>query len=98
MSDNQFIKDPQAVEWFGVNWATRLAGEDGLLEADTVSTSTWTVPSGLTAAATLKTDSVTGVKLSGGTLGTKYAVVNQIVTTTNAETLEATIYVYIRNE
>lgn len=95
---NSFVKDPDSVEWFGVDWTDRLAGELPLVAADTISTSSWTIPAGLTSVATMKTSAATGVKLSGGTLGEKYTLVNEIVTATNGETLQATIYVHIKHE
>jgi hypothetical protein len=95
---DQFMKDPAAIEWFGVDWTARLAGENGLVAPDTVAASTWLVPVGLTSIATHMTGSMTGIKLSGGITGTNYAVTNEIVTTVNSETLRATIHVYIKTE
>jgi len=98
MSNKVFIKDPDAIEWFGVDWTDRLAGELPLVAADTIGTSSWTVPAGLTSVSTMLTDYVTGVKLSGGTAGESYRVVNEIVTTTSTETLQATILIKVANE
>lgn len=66
-------KDPDEVLDFTVDWSARLDG-------DTISTSAWTVPLGITAGVDTKTASTTTLWLSGGTLGSTYDIVNRIVT------------------
>ena len=66
-------KDPDEVLDYELDWTDRLAG-------DTISTSSWTVPTGITKASDTKTTTVTTVWLSGGTIGTKYELTNRIVT------------------
>ena len=97
MNNNSFVKDPNNVEWFGVDWTERLAGDD-LAEVDTIDTSAWIVPAGLTQVAVMTTDNKTGVKLSGGTVGNTYRVTNRIVTAVNGETLDGTIEITIVEE
>ena len=68
-------KDPDEVLDYQVNWADRLG-------TDTISTSEWIVPPGITK----DSDSVapdlrsTTIWLSGGTLNVSYEFVNRIVT------------------
>lgn len=70
-----YIKDSAAVLDYGFDWST-----DGWLGVDTIATSTWTVPAGLTSEATSNTTTTATVWLSGGTAGTVYQVTNRIVT------------------
>ena len=49
-------------------------------ESEIISTSQWTVETGLTKDSDSKTDSTTTIWLSGGTAGTEYTVTNSIVT------------------
>lgn len=71
---NSYVKDPDANLPFGVDWSGWLA------EGDTIVTSTWIVPVGLT----MGVDGVDGgqatVWLSGGTAGENYTVTNRVVT------------------
>ncbi len=73
MADNKFIKDPDSVLDYTINWLTWLDG-------DTISASTWTVPSGLTEDSDTFGDSTATVWLSGGTVGKEYRIVNHITT------------------
>ena len=82
---NRFTKDPEATLDYQVDWEDWLAG-------DTISTSAWTVPEGLTEVSDTKTTSTATVWLSGGTAGQTYAVENKIVTA-DARTDERTIYI-----
>lgn len=68
-----FIKDPNAVLDYQVNWVTWLG-------SDTIATSTWTVPTGITKASESNTTTTATVWISGGTAGTSYEIVNRIVT------------------
>ena len=69
----QFSKDPSAVMDYQVNWATWLG-------SDTISTSTWSVPTGITQASATNTTTTATIWLSGGTAGQVYSLVNTIVT------------------
>ena len=67
-------KDPDEEKDYTITWAD-------LLDGDTISTSDWDVPTGLTETATSSnTDTVAKVWLGGGTAGTTYEVSNTIVT------------------
>jgi len=74
----QFLKDPDAVLDYQVDWSD-------WLDSDTISTSTWTVPSGLAEDSASNTTTTATVWLSGGTAGTSYTVVNHIVTAEGRE-------------
>jgi len=67
-------KDPDAVLDFFVNW------EDWLAAGETISTSTWTVSTGISKGSTSATSTVATVWLSGGTAGVTYTATNRIVT------------------
>jgi len=66
-------KDPDEILDYGVDWEQPLAG-------DLISTSTWTVPVGVTGGIQTKTDTTTTIWLSGGTAGQDYDLLNRIVT------------------
>ena len=70
---DRFLKDPNAVLDYVNDWSEWLG-------TDTISTSTWVVPTGITKDSDSKTDTSTTIWLSGGTAGTRYTVVNRIVT------------------
>jgi len=68
-----FLKDPNAVLDYQVRWNTWLG-------ADTISTSTWVVPSGITKESDTNTTTSATIWLSGGTVGDSYNLVNRIIT------------------
>lgn len=74
---------------FGVDWSGWLP------TGDTIATSTWQVPTGLVNEADQASTTLATVKISGGTVGETYDVVNIITTTTSAETAERTIKIKI---
>ena len=80
-----FIKDPNAVLDYTVDW-------EEWLDTDTISTSTWSVPSGITQDSESESTTTTTIWLSGGTDGFVYACKNTIVTT-NGRTEERTIWI-----
>lgn len=67
------IKDPSSVEDFGFTWTTWLNG-------DTIATSAWSVPSGITQNSASNTTTATTIWLSSGTVGQDYEIYNTIVT------------------
>ena len=85
----QFIHDPQAQLDYTINWADWLG-------SDTISTSTWTVESGLTEGTNTSTSTTATIWLSGGTAGQTYSVTNRIVTA-GGRTDERTITLKVRN-
>jgi hypothetical protein len=70
----KFTKDPGARLDYQIDWSD-------WLDADTISTSAWTVPSGITqyGSATNTTTTAT-IWFSGGTAGSTYEITNQITT------------------
>lgn len=97
MGLNSFTKDPQSVEWFGIDWTARLQGDE-VFAADTVLSSDWIVPAGLTQVDDMAMTKAAGVKLSGGAMGSTYRVTNRIVTAVNGETLDGTIEISVVEE
>lgn len=69
-----FKKTPNEIYDYGFNFAPKLD------VGDTLSTSTWTIPAGLTVGATGNNTTSTSVFLSGGTVGNDYACVNRVTT------------------
>lgn len=71
------IKDPDAKLDFGINWS------DWLADGETISSSAWAVPSGITQSsspAPTNTTNTTTIWLEGGSAGTTYTVTNRITT------------------
>ena len=66
-------KDPNAVLDYSIEWTDWLDG-------DTIATSTWTVPAGLTKVTDEKTAVKTTAWLSGGAAGATYTLHNRITT------------------
>ncbi len=85
-----FTKDPNALLDYTVDWAT-------WLDTDTISASSWTVPSGLTQASPAPSnDSTTAtIWLSGGAAGSWYAVTNRI-TTAAGRINDASIFIHVQ--
>jgi len=69
-----FGKDPNAVLDYAIDWSSWLG-------TDTISTSAWTVASGITKTGESKTSTKATIWLSGGTAGVTYELTNRIVTT-----------------
>ncbi len=105
-------KDPANVEPYFIVWCdedgtnTGAAADDGELQGATISTVTWTVPTGITKdssnqnAVTIRgvayaVNTVCTIWLSGGTAGTDYDILCHI-TTSDARTLEQTITIPCR--
>lgn len=72
-----FTKDPADVLDYTFDWGTYA----WLVTGDTIATSTWSVPAGLTEVTNTKTTTTTTIWLSGGTSGTQYTLRNTITTT-----------------
>ena len=90
-SSPYFVKDPNAIETFTVDWAAPLG-------TDTIASSSWIVPSGIAQVSIGNTTTKATIKLSGGTAGTTYMVTNRIITTTSGETLDASIYIVVEEQ
>lgn len=66
-------KLPAEVLDYRVDWTARLAG-------DTISTSVWSIPAGLTGSLQSNTPNTTTTFLAGGTAGSSYSIENTITT------------------
>jgi len=75
-AENQFTKDPDAILDYQIDWSAWLG-------TDTINTSTWIMPTGITKVSDNKTTTTATVWLSGGTSGTLYRVTNRILTVGN---------------
>lgn len=82
-----YQKDPDAVLDYTIDWSTWLGD-------DTIATSGWTVPTGLTEDSDSNTTTTATVWLSGGTVGTVYTVTNEI-TTAGGRTDDRSIQIFV---
>lgn len=67
-----YVKDPNDVLDYTIDWATWLA------TGDTITVSTFTVPTGLTKQSESNTTTFATVWLTGGTAGVEYVVTNHV--------------------
>lgn len=81
---DRYIKDPDATLDYGFDWNRKQAGAaDGtgyLAAGETITSSTWIVPTGITQVSASNTTTTTTIWLSGGTVGQPYLITNRIVT------------------
>ena len=70
----QFLKDPDAVLDYGVDWSSWLQ------TAEAISSHTVTVDTGITKDSDSETDGIVTVWLSGGTVGETYEITVRIIT------------------
>ncbi len=82
-------KDPNDTILVTVNWASVLNG-------DTIATSSWELPDGMTEGTNAGTGSIRTCKVSGGDIGRIYRVVNRITTTTGGLQFDKTTRVLVR--
>lgn len=75
------VKDPQETRLFKMDWSAPLG-------TDTITSSSWVVPAGLTITANgvVSGNTKTYVILSGGEAGKSYTVTNTVVTSNTGET------------
>jgi hypothetical protein len=83
-----FVKDAADVLDYTINWASELA------TGETISTSSWTVTTGITKDSDTKTTTTTTIFVSGGTLAATYTLYNTVVTS-GARTFKRYIQVKI---
>lgn len=86
----EWSKDPDEVLDYAIDWKARLAG-------DTIASSTWTVPDGLTQDQASFSGSRAIIWLSGGTLDQTYSILNRIMTV-GGRTMDQTITLAIRSK
>lgn len=84
-----WIKDPDATLDYQIDWSSWLA------TGETISSSAWIVPDGLTEVSDSNTTTTATIWLSGGTDGESYRITNR-VTTTAGRTDDRTITLLIR--
>jgi hypothetical protein len=85
-------KDPADARTYSIDWSPWLAG---LPTADTIASSVWSLPAGVTLVAQANTTTKTSVRVSGGTTGTNYSISNT-VTTTNGEIKKVLFQLVVR--
>ena len=107
-------KDPNAVDFYHIVWCSEDGTNDGgardtgELQGATISTTTWTIPTGITKdsdnknAVTMRgisygANTVTNILLSSGTDGTDYELLNRI-STSDGRTLDKTITIQVREQ
>lgn len=74
MAVKTLLKDPSAILDYTFDWS------DWLRSGDTISTSSWTVTSGMTKVTDTATTTTATIWVSGGTAGITYTAKNTIVT------------------
>lgn len=102
MSESTFIKDPDETLDFRISWADSGANDGsstdtGWLIGDTIVTSTWIVPAGITEVSESNNNTDAWIFLSGGTLGEKYRLTNRI-TTAQGRTADRSITIEIASK
>lgn len=88
-------KDPNAILDYELDWSAWLIAAN----SDTIATSTWIVPDGLTRALAgdSHNDTSAVIWLSGGTAGQLYTLTNRI-TTTGGRTEDRTRALYVKEQ
>lgn len=87
MTIQEFTKSPDGVLDYQIDWEDWLNG-------DTISTSTWTVQSGITKVTDTSSTYTATIWLDGGTIGNRYTVTNHIVSAAGREE-DQSLVVYI---
>lgn len=87
---DSILKDPNATLDYERDWGPWLAGD-----GDTIVSSEWIVPDGLTKDSQSTTTTVATVWLSGGTAGQAYEITNRI-TTSQGRTDDRSILIVVR--
>lgn len=88
-----FVKDPDAVLDYAIDWTDWLASRG----SDTISASAWIVPDGITKDSDEFTDTVATIWLSGGTAGETYSLTNR-VTTAGGRVQDKTIKIKVKEQ
>lgn len=84
------FKDPDEVLDYTIDWTARLG-------SDTISTSTWIVPTGITEDSNSNTTTATTIWLSGGTVNQIYELTNRVVTA-GGRTMDKTVRLPVRSK
>ena len=83
-------KDPDEILDYAIDWTGRLG-------SDTIATSSWTVPDGITQVSASISGAICTIWLSGGTLDQSYSILNRI-TTDGGRTMDRTVILPIRSK
>ena len=87
-----FIKDPNAVLDYGFDWS------DWLQSGETIVTSTWINPDGITINSSSSLTESTVAWISGGTAGKTYRLTNRVVTSNSpARTEDRTLTIEVQD-
>jgi hypothetical protein len=89
-SNRYYTKDPDATLDYTLDWSEWLETDE------TIDTSTWIIPEGITTVRDSQTDTTATVWLSAGNLGQRYTATNRVVTSAG-RTDDRSIYITIRN-
>lgn len=84
------FKDPDEVLDYQINWADRLDG-------DTIASSSWILPDGITKDSDSNADTTTTVWLSGGVLGSSLLITNRIQTA-GGRTMDQSVKLKIKSK
>ncbi|KKN36250.1 hypothetical protein LCGC14_0775400 [marine sediment metagenome] len=90
MSIPTLLKDPHAILDYGFDWNLWLA------TGETIVTSAWTIPDGITKDSDTNTTTTTTAWLSGGTAREEYLLVNRI-TTSAGRTEDRSVHIKVEN-
>jgi len=90
LADNHWSKSPLATLDYTESWANWLG------DAEAITSSSWTVDSGLTKDSESDDGTTSTVWVSGGSVGTRYAMVCKIVTNEGREDAR-TLYVTVED-
>lgn len=83
-------KDTDEVLDYEIDWSSRLL-------TDTIQSSTWIVPSGITKNSDSTTSTVTKIWLSGGTTGETYVLTNRVQTAAG-RTMDQSVKIKIKDK
>ncbi|SON55546.1 hypothetical protein HDIA_2005 [Hartmannibacter diazotrophicus] len=83
-------KDPDETLDYRIDWSDRLAG-------DTIATSVWVVPPGLTEGPNLNDETTTTIWLAGGVEGATHSLTNRI-TTAGGRTMDQSVLLAIKSK
>ena len=83
-------KDPDEVLDYEIDWTARLAG-------DTINTSSWIMPSGITQDSVTVSPTKVKIWLSDGTEGEQYIIQNRIVTN-GGRTMDQSVKIKIKTK
>jgi len=94
MGSKVFRKTADEIETFGIDYSDRLS--NAIFQNDTIDTTSWTVPDGITKDSDTKDkqNTRTTIMVSGGTSGDRYTLTN-LVTTVGGRTLEEDIVIVV---